>query len=124
MKAIYPVTITTKLDECKQFYMNHFGFTAVFEADWYVQLLHEASKVEIGLMLPGLKNQPTQFHDEFSAKGIIYTLEVDNVDAEYERLKDAGVDIFCSPATEEWGQRHFCLQDPSGVVIDVVEQVN
>ena len=89
-----------------------------------MQLLHEASGVEIGLMLPGLKNQPTQLHDEFSAKGIIYTLEVDDVDTEYERLRDAGVDIFYSLATEEWGQRHFCLQDPSGVVIDVVEQAN
>lgn len=122
MKAIYPVTITTKLDECKQFYMNHFGFTAVFEADWYVQLLHEISGVEIGLMLPGLENQPAELHDEFSAKGIIYTLEVDDVDAEYERLTTAGVEVFYPLTTEEWGQRHFCLHDPSGVVIDVVRQ--
>lgn len=123
MKAIYPVTITTKLDECKRFYMTHFGFTAVFEEDWYVQLLHKASGVEIGLMLPGLEGQPAEFHDEFPARGIVYTLEVDNVDVEYERLKLEAVDIFHPPTTEAWGQRHFCLRDPSGVVIDVVQQV-
>ncbi|MDO4641250.1 MAG: hypothetical protein Q4A84_06055 [Neisseria sp.] len=52
MKAIYPVTITRKIQECKAFYVDLFGFTTVFEADWYKQLLHEASGIEIGLMLP------------------------------------------------------------------------
>ena len=51
MHALYPVTITTKITECKEFYCRLFGFEVVFEADWYVQLLHRHSGVEIGLHL-------------------------------------------------------------------------
>ena len=50
MHALYPVTITTKITECKEFYCRLFSFEVVFEADWYVQLLHRHSDVEIGLM--------------------------------------------------------------------------
>lgn len=124
MKAIYPVTVTSKLDECKKFYQEIFGFSIVFEADWYVQLLHQASGVEIGLMKPNLANQPELLHNEYSGKGIIYTLEVEDAEKEFERAKDLKTEIFHPLVTEEWGQTHFMLTDPSGVVIDVVQQAN
>lgn len=122
MKAIYPVTITSKLDESKEFYKDVFGFSVVFEADWYVQLLHEASGVELALMKPNLDNQPKQLHGEFNGKGIIYSLEVKDAAKEYERVQETSADIFYPLTTEEWGQTHFMLTDPSGVTIDVVQQ--
>ncbi|MDO4641249.1 MAG: VOC family protein [Neisseria sp.] len=50
-------------------------------------------------------------------------MEVDDVENEYARLQNAGVDIYYPLTTEEWGQTHFCLRDPSGVTIDIVKQV-
>lgn len=122
MKAIYPVTITSKLDESKAFYTEVFGFNVVFEADWYAQLLHETSGVELAFMKPNLDNQPAQLHAEFDGKGIIYSLEVEDAAAEYGKIQAAPADIFYPLTTEEWGQTHFMLTDPSGVVVDVVQQ--
>ncbi len=122
MKAIYPITITSKLDECRAFYTEVFGFTVVFETDWYVQLLHKASGVELALMKPNLDNQPEQLRVEFGGKGVIYSFEVEDAATEYEKLQQKSADIFYPLATEEWGQTHFMLTDPAGVTIDVVQQ--
>ena len=122
MKAVYPVTITTRLNECRKFYQEVFGFSIVFEAGWYVQLLHEASGVEIGLMKPNLNNQPEILHGAYEGKGVIYTIEVEDAEKEFERIKGSNTDIFHPLVTEEWGQTHFMLTDPAGVVIDVVQQ--
>lgn len=122
MKAIYPVTITTKLEECKKFYQDLFDFEAVFEADWYIQLLHKKSGVELAFMLPNLDNQPKELHAEFDGNGVIYSLEVEDVTTEFDRIKQQSASVICPLTTEEWGQTHFILRDPSGVYVDVVQQ--
>lgn len=122
MKAIYPVTVTSKLDECKAFYTEVFAFSIVFEADWYVQLLDEASGVELAFMKPDLDNQPKQLHAEFGGKGVIYSLEVDDAAKEYEKIQKTSANIFYPLVTEEWGQTHFMLTDPAGITVDVVQQ--
>ena len=122
MHALYPVTITTKITECKEFYCRLFGFEVVFEADWYVQLLHKHSGIEIGLMQPHLANQPQDLQAAFGGHGIIYSLEVADAASEYERIKDCDVTITHPLTTEAWGQTHFCVRDPSGVTVDIVQQ--
>ena len=124
MKKIYPITITNKLEGCKKFYQEVFEFEIVFEADWYIQLLHKSSGVEIALMRPNLNNQPSQLHPEYQGNGIVYSLEVDDAASKYETIKERTDSIFYDLTTEEWGQTHFMLTDPAGVVIDVVQQAN
>lgn len=122
MKAIYPITITSKVSECQAFYQEVFGFSTVFEADWYVQLLHKKSGVELAFMKPNADNQPQRIHGEYSGNGVIYSFEVENAAVEYERIQKQSSNIFYPLATEEWGQTHFMLTDPAGVVVDVVQQ--
>lgn len=122
MKKIYPITVTSKVDECKVFYQEVFNFSIVFEAEWYVQLLHEPSGVELALMKPNLDNQPKQLHAEFQGKGIIYSFEVEDAASEYERIKLLSASIFYPLTTEEWGQTHFMIIDPAGITVDVVQQ--
>ncbi|MBX2866945.1 VOC family protein [Candidatus Kaiserbacteria bacterium] len=124
MKKIYPITITEKLEECKKFYQEIFDFKIVFEAEWYIQLLHIKSGVEIAIMKPNLENQPAELHTEYNGNGIVYSFEVDDAEEEYEKIKEKTDSIFHKLTTEEWGQTHFMLKDPAGVVIDVVEQAS
>jgi uncharacterized glyoxalase superfamily protein PhnB len=124
MKKLYPITITEKIVECKKFYQEVLGFEIVFEADWYIQLLHANSGIEIALMSPSLDNQPIQLHSQYNGNGIVYSLEVDDAEVEYKKIKEKTDSIFYELTTEEWGQTHFMLKDPAGVVIDVVQQVN
>ena len=108
------MTITTKITECKEFYCQLFGFD--------VQLLHRHSGAEIGLMQPHLANQPQDLQAAFGGHGIIYSLEVADAASEYERIKDCDVAITHPLTTEAWGQTHFCVRDPSGVTVDIVQQ--
>lgn len=124
MKKIYPLTITTKLKECANFYVEHFGFTKVFEEDWYVHLVHEASGAELAFMVPNAENQPKELHPGFGGKGLVYSFEVDDAAAEYKRLsgKD-GIDMVYELKDEPWGQRHFIIRDPADIFVDVVQQL-
>jgi catechol 2,3-dioxygenase-like lactoylglutathione lyase family enzyme len=49
--------------------------------------------------------------------------EVDNVDAEYERLKALGVAFVKLPATYPWGARSVWFRDPDGNIIDFYSRV-
>lgn len=124
MKKIYPLVITDKIAECTTFYKDNFDFVAVFEQDWYVQLLHEKSGAELAFMQPNVKTQPEELHSGFTGSGIVFSLEVDDAQAEWKRLEGKGLDVVASLRDEQWGQRHFIVTDPSGVFVDVVQQLS
>lgn len=123
MKKVYPLLITDKLVECADFYVNYFGFTKVFEQDWYIHMVDEKSGAELAFMVPNAENQPSELHPGFTGKGMVYGFEVEDAEKEYNRLKDTDIKIVHELKTEEWGQKHFIVQDPAGVYIDVVEQL-
>lgn len=59
-----------------------------------------------------------------AAAGLILNFEVDDVDAEYRRLvEEAGLEPRLDLRSEDFGQRHFILADPSGVLVDVITTI-
>ena len=48
-------------------------------------------------------------------------LQVRDVDATFERLREAGVTVLRPPATEPWGLREAWVADPDGVRIALIE---
>ena len=124
MKKIIPLVITDDIQTAAKFHIDLFGFTVVYEADWYVHLLHEDSGSELAFMITNSENQPDFLHQSFTKGGLVLTFEVDNAAAEFERIaKLDGVTIKYNLKSEEWGQKHFIIEDPAGVYIDVVEQL-
>jgi len=55
---------------------------------------------------------------------MIYSFEVDNVDDAYGELQKHDIQIVLEPKTEEWGQRHFLIAGPSGIIVDVIQNVD
>jgi uncharacterized glyoxalase superfamily protein PhnB len=49
------------------------------------------------------------------------TIEVEDVDKIYNDLKNKGVEIKIDIRDESWGDRHFAIQDPNGIEIDIVK---
>lgn len=129
LKSFFPVVITANLAAARAFYVEHFGFRVVFEADWYVQLHASRGEgvppIELAFMIPGVQTQPTPLHAAFSGAGVILTLDVDNVDAVHSRLENAGAlqDVVVPLRDEAWGQRHFLIRDPAGVLLDIVQLI-
>src|SRR5690606_41529644 len=55
--------------------------------------------------------------------GALLSFEVEDVDAEYARLKEAGLPMLLDLRDEPFGQRHFIVADPNGVLIDVIKPI-
>ena len=122
LKKLFPITITSDLKECCDFYTKVFDFDIVFEAEWYIHLRHECG-TELAVMLPDLDNQPKFLHAQYAGEGVVYSFEVDDAKKEYERIKELEVEIIFNLKDEEWGQRHFMIKDPSGMIVDIVQQL-
>ena len=124
LSGFYPVVVTRDVAASRDFYTRHFGFEASFEADWYVSLRHAAvPRYELALLdhthptIPEGRRVPVQ-------GGLLLNFEVDDVDAEHHRLVErAGLPVLLSLRTEEFGQRHFIVSAPDGVMVDVITTV-
>jgi len=116
--------ITEKLKETKEFYTNILGFGVSFENDFYL-LMHTPDKsAEISFLLPNHPGQKPIFQTAFSGKGVYLTIEVEDVDKIYEKLKSKDVAIEIEIRNESWGDRHFAIVDPNGIGIDFVTYTN
>ncbi|MFE1597096.1 VOC family protein [Nocardia sp. NPDC058705] len=126
LSSFYPVLATTRIAESRDFYTSWFGFEIVFEADWYVSLRRPGADgepaYELALLDPTHPTIPTGFGKP--VQGLVLNFEVDDVDAEWDRLvKSGGLHPELDLRTEDFGQRHFILADPAGVLIDVITEV-
>jgi catechol 2,3-dioxygenase-like lactoylglutathione lyase family enzyme len=112
--------ITTKLEETRKFYTEVLGFGITFQNDFYL-LLHTPDKqAELSFLLPDHPSQQALFHPAFNGKGVYLSIEVEEVEQWYQKLKKQGVAIKIDLRSEPWGDRHFAIQDPNGIGIDIV----
>lgn len=119
-KSSFVVFIVENLDAAKSFYTGNLGFEVVFSGDWYIHLISK-SGIQIGFMLPDQPSQPEIFRKAFPGEGAIFSLEVEDADAAYEIAKSKSLHVVLELKSEDWGQRHFCIQDPNGVYLDIVQ---
>jgi len=119
-KSSFPVFIVKDLDAAKSFYTGNLGFDVAFSGDWYIHLVSK-SGVQVGFMLPDQPTQPTIFQKAYSDEGVIFSLEVEDADSAFAVAKSKSLHIVLELRSEDWGQRHFCIQDPNGVYLDIVQ---
>jgi uncharacterized glyoxalase superfamily protein PhnB len=118
----YPVIACKNVPETAEFYKAHFGFSATFEADWYVHL-QSATDPQINLAILDCRHETIPAGYRKPARGLLINFEVEDVDAEYMRLMDAGLPMLQEVRSEAFGQRHFITCDPAGVMIDVIKVI-
>lgn len=124
VKDLYSIVVTPKHVECKEFYVRWFAFEVVFEASWFVYLAAQGDRAfGIAFMAPDHPSQPPG-PERFSGQGMFLTIQVADATEEYARLKAAGLKIAYALHDEPWGQRRFALHDPSGMLVDVIEQID
>lgn len=122
MNSLFPVLCTESVSESHSFYKNLFGMQAAFEIDWYVQLQSpDNNSIQIAFVKTDHPSVPERFQD--MPAGTIVTLEVEDADRYYSKAKELGLVIEVPLRDEPWGQRHFMVVDPSGVLVDVVKLI-
>jgi predicted enzyme related to lactoylglutathione lyase len=105
----------------RDFYEAMFDLVVSVELDdWYMQLMAESDpSLNIGFVKPG--------HELFAGRassprsyGVVLTIHVDDVDVAYERAQQRGAEIVAEIRNEDYGQRHFLMVDPNGLVLNVM----
>jgi catechol 2,3-dioxygenase-like lactoylglutathione lyase family enzyme len=119
----YPVIVTERVRECRDFYARWFGFEVGFEADWFVLLTRSGdAPCTLAFMKVEHPSSPPS-PASFSGDGAFLTFQVADARAEFERLVAAGLEPELALTDEPWGQRRFAVVDPAGMWVDVVEQI-
>lgn len=101
---------------------KHLGFTPTMAADGFCSLAHPESGVNLIYLRTGLPTfRPASAAGR--ADGLLVVFTVEDIDADYARLQDAGAEIVTPIETEPWGERYFQMSDPNGVIYQLVQWV-
>ncbi|SFK41164.1 VOC family protein [Geodermatophilus ruber] len=102
------------------FLVDHFGFREEMAADGFASLTRDDAGMNVVFVRRGLPTMPAGQRDRH-AGGLILAFVVDDLEGELGRLQAEGVPITMPLTTEEWGERAFQVQDPNGVVVQLVD---
>ena len=103
------------------FLRDHFGFVEEMSADGFVSLSRPDAGFNVIYLRTGLPTFKPASMAGRAADGLLLVFVVDDVDAESDRLAEAGLSFTTPIETEPWGERYFQVTDPNGVVIQLVQ---
>lgn len=95
----------------KLFYGDYLGLSTLMDQGWIVTYGSEC-KMSLQLSVATNGGGNTELPD--------VSIEVDNVDAMYQKAIDHGFEILYPLVTESWGVRRFYVRDPFGKVINIL----
>lgn len=106
-----------------RFLIDHFGFTEKMSADGFVNLTRPDAGFDVIYLRTGLGSFKPDRIAGSADQGLLVVFVVDDIDAEYARVRGEGVPIVTPIETEPWGERYFQALDPNGIVIQLVQWV-
>jgi predicted enzyme related to lactoylglutathione lyase len=117
--------VTDHVEQLAAFYARLIGVPVTLN-DYYVEV--NAGAMSVGFS----KRRYTEYHrnqaggaaggaaaDRQDGPEVILDFLVDDVDAEYSRIKALGVEWVLPPTTQPWGNRNMIFRDPEGNLINV-----
>ncbi|MEU3444993.1 VOC family protein [Streptomyces griseoincarnatus] len=87
------------------------GLEEVMDHGWIMTLASPSNPTAQVSVMTGDRTAPA--HPDIS-------VEVDDVDAVYEAVRESGAEIVHPLRDEEWGVRRFFVRDPDGRVVNVL----
>lgn len=120
VSSFYPVIMVDDVAASVRFYREELGFEMVFESDWYVSLRCDGG--ELAILDRTHPTIPEGFREP--VRGLLLNVEVADAKAAYTRLvTEQRIPELLSLRDEDFGQRHFIIEAPGGVLIDVIEPI-
>ena len=105
-----------------RFYADVIGLPVTVELDWFASVNVGMPGYEISFVRRGHESVPPGYRTQ-EPSGLSFGLVVEDAAAEAKRLTEAGVELVTPVVDEVYGQRHFYVADPNGVLIDVIEMI-
>jgi predicted enzyme related to lactoylglutathione lyase len=111
VKRIKPNVLSDRFEEGRAFYQGVIGLDEGESLDWILFFGTDQREVQLSVMSLDIK---AKVHPDI-------TIEVDDIEAAYERATTAGAEIVYPFTHEDWGLRRFFVRDPNGAVINVTQ---
>jgi catechol 2,3-dioxygenase-like lactoylglutathione lyase family enzyme len=120
-QALYPVLMTRDLRVSRDFYLDLLGWEVTYEADFYVSLLSPERTAQLAFVTRDYESVPATFRKP--PAGQLVTVEIDDVDGLYAWWTSTSRPVVLDLRSEPWGQRHFMVEDPNGILVDLVQVI-
>jgi lactoylglutathione lyase len=118
----YVILFVGDLERSTAFYRDVIGLPFKLEGDGYVEFATQGTR--FGLYdrnrLRELTGQGTEAPERPGGEVVFL---VEDVDAEAERLRAAGVTVLKGPVDRPWGHRTLHLLDPDGFVVELAVEI-
>jgi catechol 2,3-dioxygenase-like lactoylglutathione lyase family enzyme len=118
----YPIVVTPDIRACQAFWEQHLGWSCGFASSWFVWLCSEDGSASLAFMSPDHPSAPPG-PETFSGLGLCFELQVADAKAAHADFLARGGHVGLPLTDEAFGQRRFGFRDPSGLWVDVVEQI-
>jgi uncharacterized glyoxalase superfamily protein PhnB len=122
MKFVSTRVITADVNRLVQFYEMVTEFPAVWGNELFAEI-----PTPVGTLAIGSDKTVPLFGDGSAEPGAnrsaILEFIVDDVDAEYERLRGRGAEGVTEPTTMPWGNRALLFRDPDGNLVNLFTPV-
>lgn len=119
--SLYAVLMCKDIQKEADFFMNLFDFKKVFDSGWYISLKDD-DDFELAMIDNSHDTIPKQFRKQ--CEGVILNIEVDDVDLLYKKIINRNdISILLEPKDEDYGQRHFMMETPSKILIDIIQNI-
>ena len=116
MKGLSITFITKQMDECRAFYQKFFNGKITFDSGWYftVMFCNGPNSINISFMDPYNEYTTYPGSDMVVSGGVTLNITVEDPGREYEKHKDAGLEIIQELGECPWGDYSFLAKDPIG----------
>lgn len=118
----YPIIVTEQKVACRDFWQQHFDLEVMFDSDWFVLLGTPQQGSVVAFMTPEHPSSPPG-SESFGGQGMCLEIEVEDARQALADAEKRGAQVDYPLTDEPYGQRRFSLRDPSGLWVDVVEQI-
>lgn len=109
-RIVANITVKSPTD-VQKFYSDLFGLEVLMDHGWIVTLGNQqTNNVQVSLAIEGGSGRPVPD----------LSIEVDDVDAQFELANALGYNIVYPLTDEPWGVRRFFVRDPEGKLLNVL----
>ena len=115
VKRIVVDIATNNVAEVRSFYLELFDLEVAMDFGW-ISTLSSGLTAPVQISIASEGGSGTAVPD--------LSIEVDDVNAVYERAQSLGHKIEYGPADEPWGVRRFFLRDPAGKLLNVLTHLD
>lgn len=121
-QIFYPIICTENYVKTVNFYEDHFEFIPEFELSGFTILNHKHNEnMYLAIMDRTHDAIPEQYKKTVS--GMILNYPVKDVNAAYQQYYWEGLNIVSEPAVAPCARKHFFIEDPNGILIDIAQHV-